>query len=118
MRYGFIVEGFNDEAKLREVVPNAHFVVTKGTRMNGRVKMDLESALGVCDEVFLLTDPDEAGDILASMINKLHPTLKRVTLDRNKCLCYRGRKLKVGVEHCDRDYLRGVLESYIKIESI
>lgn len=110
---GFVVEGFNDEQKVKEVVPYAVCVVTKGTRMNGRVKMDMEKALKECDEVFLLTDPDEAGGQLAAMILQHYPQLKRITLEREQCLCYRNRKLKVGVEHCEPTYLKSVLSHYI-----
>lgn len=114
MKYGFVVEGFNDEKKVNQVVPNSLCVVTNGTRMNGRVKTDVDEALETCDEVFLLTDPDEAGDQLAEMVLGHYPFLKRVRLDREQCLCYRNRKLKVGVEHCDKEYLRSVLMPHLK----
>lgn len=114
MKVGFVVEGFNDEYKVKEVIPNALCVVTKGTRMNGRVKMDMNEALNLCDEVFLLTDPDEAGETLAEMVLKLYPNLTRIKLDRKQCLCYRNHKVKVGVEHCENDYLKNVLEQHIK----
>lgn len=115
MKYGFVVEGFNDETKVLRVLPDAHCVVTKGTRMDNRVKMNLEKALKECDQVFLLADPDEAGDKLAQMVSTFFPQLERVVLDRDQCLCYRNRKLKVGVEHCDDDYLREVLSRYLKV---
>ncbi|MFF2532420.1 toprim domain-containing protein [Brevibacillus sp. NPDC058079] len=110
---GFVIEGFNDEKKVKEVMPNAHCVVTKGTRMNGRVKMDLKKALTTCEELFLLTDPDEAGDKLAEMVLRQYPSLQRVVLDRNACLCYRNQKVKVGVEHCETSYLKRVLSEYV-----
>lgn len=111
---GFVVEGFNDEKKVKEVMPDAHCVVTKGTRMNNRVKMDLKQALAECDVVFLLTDPDEAGDTLAEMVWRQHPSLQRVLLDRSQCLAYRYDRLKVGVEHCQDEYLRQVLSEHLK----
>lgn len=113
MKYGFVVEGFNDETKLLSVLPDAHCVVTKGTRLNGRVKMDVENALNQCDKLFLLLDPDEAGDKLAEMVLKHFPSLERVHLDREECLCYRNHKLKVGVEHCTDEYLKEVLSRYL-----
>lgn len=110
---GFVVEGFNDEKKLKQVLPGASYVVTNGTRMNNRVKMDLNKALAECDEVFLLTDPDEAGEQLAQMVLRQYPHLRRVLLERSKCLAYRPGKVKVGVEHCDTDYLKTVLSEYV-----
>lgn len=77
---GFVVEGFNDEKKVKMVMANAQVVVTKGTRMNGRVKMDVERALTECDQLLLLTDPDEAGDKLAQMVLGHYPILRTSSL--------------------------------------
>lgn len=114
MKYGFVVEGFNDETKLLKVLPNAQVVVTKGTRLNNRVKSDINDALATCDKVFLLTDPDEAGDLLSSMILEVFPFLERVLLNKKECLCYRNHKTKVGVEHCSDEYLSLVLKQHLK----
>lgn len=110
---GFVVEGLNDERKMKEVMPDAHCVVTNGTRMNNRVRMDLRQALEECDVVYLLTDPDDAGDTLAQMVWRECPSLERVLLDRSQCLSYRYDKLKVGVEHAQEDYLKSVLSQYV-----
>lgn len=77
-------------------------------------KMDVDEALQTCDKVFLLTDPDEAGDQLAEMVLRHAPDLVRVQLDREQCLCYRNHRLKVGVEHCDENYLKEVLNQYLQ----
>lgn len=110
---GFVVEGFHDEEKVLKVVPTAHVVVTKGTRLDNRVRMDLNKALLVCDKVWLLTDPDEAGDLLARALRKEFPSLERVLLDKKECLSYRTNKVKVGVEHCSDEYLFNVLSCYL-----
>jgi ribonuclease M5 len=115
LKYGFIVEGHNDEATVRRVAPDAYFVVTNGTRMNNRVRMDVNQALKVCDEVLILSDPDEAGDVLTQMLLRDYPTLKRVVLDKEKCKAYRRFKLKIGVEHCSDEYLNAVLASFLPI---
>lgn len=103
--YGFIVEGFNDESKVFQVLPHSHIAVTKGTRFNNRVRMDINALLSTCTEVFVLTDPDDAGQVLAEMIQKEFPQLTRLSLDANECQCYRNNRLKIGVEHCDATYL-------------
>jgi ribonuclease M5 len=110
---GLIVEGFNDELKLRQVLPSAYFVVTKGTRMNNRVRMDVDKALQVCSELFILTDPDDAGDVLTGMLLQYYPNLRRIFLDREQCKAFRWDRLKIGVEHCSVDYLTTVLSKYI-----
>lgn len=110
---GFVVEGFNDEEKLLSLLNNAKCIVTKGTRVDNRVKNHVNKLLKTCDKVFLMPDPDEAGDTLHEMLLKQFPTLKRVELERDKCLCIRNHKLKVGVEHCTDEYLLSVLSKYV-----
>lgn len=112
--FGFIVEGFHDEDKLRQLLPQAHIVVTNGTRLNNRVRMDIEAALASCDKLFLLTDPDEAGDILAKMILNEYPKLQQIPLDAKMCKCFRNNRWKTGLEHCEIPYLESVLSMYIK----
>lgn len=111
---GFIVEGFHDEDKLRLLLPKAHVVVTNGTRLNNRVRMDIDVALSTCEEVFLLTDPDEAGDILAKMILVEYPKLQQVSIDPKMCKCLRNNRWKTGIEHCELPYLESVLRLYIQ----
>ena len=108
-KIGYVVEGFNDEKAVLEVAPHAFVVVTKGTRFNTRVKMDVRLALDLCDEVYVLTDPDEQGEHLARLLMDEFPSLKRLHVEYEQSLCMRNRKLKVGVEHCDPDYLKEVL---------
>jgi len=111
--YGFIVEGFNDELKIKQLIPNTHVVVTRGTRLNNRVRMDINLALKQCHSVYLLTDPDEAGDLLANMVLREYPNLKRIYLDPEQCKCYRNNRLKIGVEHATDSYLFYVLKQII-----
>lgn len=110
---GIVVEGFNDEYTLRKVLPHAHFVVTKGTRLNNRVRMDINSALKDCRHVYLMTDPDEAGEFLATMLLAEFPMLTRIHLDPEECKCYRNRRLKIGVEHASLYYLRMVFQKVL-----
>ncbi|MFP3728086.1 hypothetical protein U8V72_23180 [Priestia filamentosa] len=110
---GFVVEGFHDETKVLKVVPHSHVVVTKGTRFDNRVRMDVEEALQKCSKVFLLTDPNEAGELLANTLLNEFPMLERVLLDKKECLSYRKNRVKVGVEHCSNEYLHQVLRNYL-----
>lgn len=113
MKYGFIIEGVNDEDKLLTVLPDAICVVTKGTRIDNRIKSEVTNMLNLCDEVFLLLDPDEAGDRLEQMLLKCFPSMRRVKLDSKQCLCYRNHRVKVGVEHCSNSYLKEALTEYV-----
>lgn len=113
MKYGFVVEGFHDEEKVLKVMPKAYVVVTKGTRFDNRVRMDVNQAFLTCDKVFLVTDPDEAGDLLATTLLNEFPNLERVMLDKSECLSYRKNRVKVGLEHCSNEYLSFVLSQYL-----
>lgn len=109
MKVGFIVEGTHDEAKLLLNFPSAKFAITKGTRFSKRTKMDIQGLIDSVDQAFILTDPDESGDALAEMISAIF-SLPRIHLEAERCMCYRNRKLKIGVEHADDVYLKSVLE--------
>lgn len=110
MKYGFVVEGFNDEKRLREffakynMFTDAHFVVTKGTRLDGRTKLDMANLLENVDKVYVLTDPDEAGDVLYGKLNEMY-NLDKLQFKADKCRCYRRGRMKVGVEHAYDDHL-------------
>lgn len=112
----FVVEGTADEQHLKTLYPDLYCVVTHGTRMNNRVKSLIEKALQECDQVFLLSDPDEAGDALAHMVMRFFPTVVRIPLNPERCkvLNARGNRYSYGVEHADLEYLKTVLQAYVK----
>jgi ribonuclease M5 len=112
MKYGFVVEGFHDETKVLRLLPNSAVVVLS-SKFGNKAKMDLDKALSECDEVFVLTDPDDFGDTLASWVLRDYPNLRRITLEREKCFYYLPNKVKVGVEHCTNEYLMSVLAPYL-----
>ncbi|MFE8701046.1 toprim domain-containing protein [Cytobacillus sp. FJAT-54145] len=115
MKVGFVVEGFNDETLVKQLFPDSVVVVAKGTRVNNRVKQEIQSALDVCDQVFLLTDPDPAGDWLANKVQETFPHLTRIPIAPQKASCYRHHKWKIGVEHCDPSYLLSQISLYLNM---
>lgn len=111
-KYGFIVEGFNDERTILKVMPEARFAVTNGTRYNNRVRMDIQSLVESCDTVFILTDPDNEGDRISNYILQDFE-FERIHVDKKEAMCLRNNKWKTGVEHCDIEYLRSVIHEHI-----
>lgn len=110
MKLGFIVEGTNDEKLLREVNPSFEVVVTHGTRLNNAIKRHIERMSHVTDRVYILTDPDEAGGLIAARLEELYG-YTRVHVDPEKCKKYLGRgKWKIGVEHANVEYLHEVFD--------
>lgn len=111
--YGFIVEGVNDKDKITSLVDYPWVVVTEGTKYNNRIHDEIQEMVAGSEEVFILTDPDIAGGILAEMILNHNPMLRRIELREEECKCFRGGKVKIGVEHASDDYLLGVLSTYM-----
>lgn len=115
MQVGFIVEGFHDENRIANVFGRRFpTVVTQGTRFTRRTRMDIDKILSEVDELYILTDPDEAGDIIANTIQSEYPQLKRIHVDASKCV-YVDRKYRqwTGVEYAQADYLKELLSQYI-----
>lgn len=113
-KFGFIVEGLNDERTILKVLPEAEFAVTNGTRYNNRVRMDIKSLMDSCHTVFILTDPDSEGDRITDYILKEFD-FERIHIDKKEAMCLRNNKWKTGVEHCDPEYLRSkIYESILK----
>ncbi|MEX3623736.1 toprim domain-containing protein [Viridibacillus arvi] len=115
VKVGYVVEGFNDERAVLAVFPDSYIAVTKGTRYNRRVRMDIQKIIGECNVVFVLTDPDEPGNNLAEYISQEFGLL-RIMIDPKEAICYRNGKKKIGVEHCDPVYLKMVLTDALKEE--
>jgi ribonuclease M5 len=110
-KLGYIVEGFNDERSILDVDPDAVVIVTKGTRFDKRVKIAIEKAIEECEMVFIMTDPDEPGESLAEKIKNKYWDLPRVEIaaDRAEAFRHNFTKKKIGVEHCEPDYLKEVI---------
>lgn len=112
--YGFIVEGLHDKDIINRLVDRAWVVVTEGTRFNNRVFNDIEEMIESVDKVYVLTDPDEAGDKIASTIMEKYTGLERIELNPEQCKCWRNNKLKIGFEHTSDEYAKEVLRRYIE----
>ena len=108
--YGFIVEGLHDKDKLEQNFSNIKAVHCDGTVMNNRVRRRIDNLILECDEVFIFTDPDKAGDDFAEVLVNNGYDYKRLRLDSEMCKVNRGSKVKIGVEHVDNKYLQSYFE--------
>lgn len=110
-----IVEGTKDERHIQKIFPYAKFIITNGTRMNNRVKSLITQALTQTPSVYILSDPDDAGNALATMINRFFPTLLRIHLDPARCktMNLRNERVNIGVEHAEPQYLYEALNPYL-----
>lgn len=114
MKLGFIVEGFNDEASIREVFPGAKFAVTKGIRFTQQVKADIETVVKECDIVFIATDLDAIGTKIADkIINNLYYDLTRLVIEGESTIEHCSpEKLKTAVEDAIEEHKYGHLSEY------
>jgi len=108
-----IVEGWSDHDRVKGAVPEMETIVTNGTRMNNRIREQIRSHILSGDYVCILSDPDTAGDQLASMVQGEF-LLPRISVDPEKAKCYNGKKEKYGIEYCSNQYLRELLGGYMK----
>jgi ribonuclease M5 len=106
---GYIVEGKSDQLKVQCVDPDAHFVILNGISFRNKERRAIEEALILCDEVYVLTDPDEPGDKIARKIMEAYPEIKRILIDPNKARNEREHRFKYGVEYCSNQYLKETL---------
>lgn len=110
MKIGLIVEGHHDVNHIRGIFGFKYeFVVTNGTRFTNRTRMDIDKMVRFVDKVYILTDPDEAGNIIAGMISNEYPDLERIHLDAEKCKYLDRRHQQwCGVEYADPYHLKEV----------
>ena len=111
--YGFIVEGIKDEERIRGVLTELYgeflIGILKGTRFSKREISMTKLMLNSCEKVFVLSDPDEAGDWIANKLLTKFPELERINVDPDEANCFRWKGWKYGVEYCSDEYLRKIL---------
>lgn len=121
MKSVFIVEGVNDADQIHKAFKNLSSVttlVTEGTKLSGRIRNEIESFLKKGINIYILSDPDEAGEQLAEMIRLRYPEIIRIEVDKTKCAYYTGKRLKAGIEYASYSYLKKILCPYLGLEFI
>lgn len=105
-----IVEGTSDVDKIRAALPDANieFVITEGTKYNNRIMNDIASHMDKQNNIFILSDPDSAGDQLARMIQKNH-RIPRILVDEDEASYYTKKGYKYGIEYCSHRYIRQLI---------
>jgi ribonuclease M5 len=110
-KFGFIVEGTNDEYRLRGAIGGKFpIVILHGNGLSKATEKKISELIENCDNLFIATDPDEAGNTIAKKIQGKFD-LPRIELDPEQCYTYRNglRKKKIGLEHASLEYLLEVL---------
>ncbi len=109
----FIIEGRSDEQVLRKAYPFIETIVTNGTRMNNRVRADINNHMRLGFTPYVLSDPDQAGDQLYDMVTKEYPHIERIMVDREQAKKRMSTRWKYGIEYCNPLYLHTLLRVYM-----
>jgi len=115
-QFGFIVEGHNDERKLRSAMMGEFpVVVLGGDGLAKDSKITISEVMSICEHLFIMTDCDEAGDNVAKKIQDLFD-LPRIELDKKQCVTYMNgfKKKKYGLEYALPEYVRMVVSDAFK----
>jgi 5S rRNA maturation endonuclease (ribonuclease M5) len=98
-KFALIVEGTNDEYFLRSVFQSPFpILILHG---NGLTKFQKEMIQNFLDNniiPIIAVDPDEAGQQVANKILEDFD-IPRLMFNPEECKCYRGKKIKIGLEH-------------------
>lgn len=114
---GLIVEGKSDVAKINMVLNNeALFVVLNGINFREEQINQIKKAIKTCEAVYIMTDPDEAGDRVANIISDFFPNLERIKIDPDKAKVLKKRGYKYGVEYCSNRYLKAIFSSLTNLQ--
>lgn len=118
MKPAFIVEGHKDAYQIQGALKGQDYrtIVTNGTKMNNALIDKINDIVDEGYTPYILSDPDEAGEHLASMINKFFPNIERIDADYDECkYCkdIRRIKFKAGIEYGSYRYLRELLGEYL-----
>jgi 5S rRNA maturation endonuclease (ribonuclease M5) len=112
----FIVEGWSDAEQISKAFPDheVNIIVTNGTKINNRLKSQINNHIEEGNTPYVLSDPDSAGDILSNMIRYFYPSIERIEANPDKCRYMRGKgKYKFGIEYASYRYLKDLLEEYL-----
>lgn len=120
MKTVFIVEGHKDAYQVKGALGSetVECIVTHGTKVNNRIKNEIDNHIANGNPVYILSDPDIAGDHLADMIQSWYPDVPRIDASFDECkYCkdIRRTKYKAGIEYASYKYLRKLLGVYINV---
>lgn len=113
MQMSFIVEGFHDEDVLKSLFPSCTCLVLQRPLSRKRIWDEVVSLSLSHPDTLILTDPDEEGDRLAQRVWAVAPHLVRVPIPVEEATCFRGRKKKIGVEHCEPERLKAFILPFL-----
>jgi ribonuclease M5 len=117
-----LVEGLNDEYQIRKAFEGfegedrVKCLITEGTKINNRIRAEVEDYQRKGYNIYILSDPDEAGEHLAEMIQHWCPDIPRIEVDPKECAYFTGKKYKAGIEYSSYTYLKKIICPLIGVD--
>ena len=103
-----VVEGTHDEARIKEIYPLCHCVVTNGSEISDET-LDLIKELSKNHNIIVFTDPDYPGERIRKKIEEIVPNSKHAFIRKKDSIS--NNKKKVGVEHAKLDIIKEALDN-------
>ena len=119
MKVAIIVEGLKDASQIHKAFEGNDDVVTlitEGTKMNRKIRQSIDFYINEQIPIYIMSDPDEAGDQLAHMIQSVFPMIPRLEVDDRQCAYFTGKKFKAGIEYASYAYLKEIICPLIGME--
>lgn len=118
-----IVEGKSDVTKLNMVLkPSVRYITLNGINFKEEQALEIKKALAIGHKVYIMTDPDEAGNRVAHYISGFFPFIDRIKIDPKQARIMQRKEkkstYKYGVEFCSNAYLRSVFEEHAEIKNL
>lgn len=103
-----VVEGIHDEAKIKEVYPDA-FVITTNGREISEDTLNMLEKYSKDNEIVLFLDPDYPGERIRTLITDRIPNCKHAFIRKKDGIS--KNKRKVGIEHAEKDVIKEALDN-------
>lgn len=106
MRKIVVVEGKHDYQKIKQIAPDIAVITTNGCDVSTELLKRIDK-LSEENEVFLLLNPDPAGERIREKIAAKCKNIRHVFVRKDDAISKDGRK--IGVEHADLRVLQEIL---------
>lgn len=110
----FVVEGKNDESKLKRLFPNINVVSVNGSETNKDIISYLKT-INKTHEIILCMDPDYPGKQIRNKLEKELTNVSHIFFDRKSAIS--KNKKKVGLEHIDDKLILKQFKNKIKFNN-
>jgi ribonuclease M5 len=108
----FVVEGKNDQSRLKKIFKDVMVVTTNGSAMN-EAHVELIKTLDQTHDIILFLDPDHAGERIRRLLSKDLKHVYHAFLEQKDA--YSKNMKKIGIEHASDEVILEAL-THIKIE--